>query len=144
MRQLHKRAYHEVVVAQFGRWDDNLQNKLFTEKWFPEKFEILELDRQQIGCISVEGHSDHIFFAEIQISPEFQGFGFGTEIIQEEIHRAERKQKPIRLQVLLKNQRAKNLYEKLGFIECGKSDTHFLLQIETEKNKGYNAMEDHC
>ena len=133
MRELHKAAYYDVVVQQFGKWDDAFQAALFSKKESLEKFEILELNHQLIGCIRIENHPDHIFFAEIQILPEFQGRGIGSNIIRTEIARAYEIQKPIRLQVLRENKRAKHLYERLGFVEYGKTEKHFLFQIGVKK-----------
>ena len=127
MRKLHKAAYYDVIMRQFGGWDDALQAALFSKKWFPEKFDILEINEQPIGCMRIEDRPDQIFFAEIQILPEFQGRGIGSELIQAEISRAQKLQKPIRLQVLQKNERARALYERLGFAVYGTTDRHFLL-----------------
>jgi ribosomal protein S18 acetylase RimI-like enzyme len=130
MRKLHKAAYYDVIVRQFGGWDDELQASLFSKKWRPEQFEILELDGQPIGCIRIEDRSDEVFLAEIQILPDFQSRGIGREVIQGEVARAHKMKKPIRLQVLKKNERARALYERLGFGLCGTTDRHFILSKE--------------
>ena len=124
MRALHKAAYHDVVVQQFGVWDDLFQASLFTQKWVPEKFEIVESNGKPIGCISIEDHADAIYLAEIQILPELQGRGIGSELMKTEIRRAGEKRKPLCLQVLLKNQRARTFYERLGFVLTDTTDTH--------------------
>jgi ribosomal protein S18 acetylase RimI-like enzyme len=129
MCKLHKAANHDVVVRQFGEWNDELQVSLFAKKWQSDPFEILEIDGQPIGCIRIEDRPDEVFFAEIQILPEFQGQGIGSQLIQTEITRASKLKKPIRLQVLQKNERARKLYEQLGFTMYGTTDRHFLLQI---------------
>jgi len=125
MRKLHKAAYHDVVVRQFGCWDDEVQYSFFTEKWCPEKFEIIEFDGKAIGCISVSSESDKIFIFEIQLLPEFQGRGIGTELVCAEIRTARSQQKPVHLQVLRKNERARAFYERLGFVVSGTTVTHF-------------------
>ncbi len=131
MRALHKAAYHDVVLEQFGRWDDLLQASLFTQKCVPEKFEIVEWDGKSIGCISIENHTDVIYLAEIQILPEFQGHGIATELIETEIRRAGELKKPLRLQVLLKNGRARAFYERLGFTCDGTTATHFKMSYRS-------------
>ena len=129
MRALHKAAYHDVVVRQFGSWDDQLQYSLFTQKWIPENFEIIEIDEKPIGCISIANHPDEVFIAELQILPEFQSRGIGGKLIQVEIILARRMQKTIRLQVLHKNEKARVFYERLGFVINGTTDRHFNMSI---------------
>jgi len=130
MRELHKAAYHEVVVRQFGQWDEEFQASLFSKKWIPEKFEIVEIAGRAIGCIRVDDWPEDVFLSEIQILPEFQGRGIGSALIQGEIARAQLRQKPLRLEVLKSNDRARVLYERLGFQVCGATDTHFVFLHE--------------
>ena len=127
MRRLHKAAYQDVITRQFGQWDDEVQALLFSRKWVPEEFEVLEMDGRPIGCIRVADHPDHVLLAEIQILPEFQGQGIGSELIQNEFARARALQKPVRLQVLTSNHRARDLYLRLGFEITGTTDRHLIL-----------------
>lgn len=39
-RTTHHAAYRDVVSRQFGAWDEALQDRLFEEKWMPDKCEI--------------------------------------------------------------------------------------------------------
>ena len=130
MRRLHKAAYQDVIIRQFGQWDDEIQSLLFSQKWVPEEFEILQMDGCPIGCIRVEDHPDHVLLAEIQILPEFQGHGLGSKLIQNEIARARGLHKPVRLQVLTSNHRARDLYLRLGFEINGTTDRHFILSVK--------------
>src|ERR1043166_18716 len=75
MRRLHKAAYHDVVVRQFGQWDAELQARLFSKEWIPEKIEILEIDGCAIGCLRVDDLPDQVFLAQIQLLPEYQRRG---------------------------------------------------------------------
>jgi len=131
LRGLHKAAYHEIVVRQFGQWDDALQFSLFSKKWAPERFEVLELAGRPVGCISVEYHPDHVFLAEIQILPEYQGRGIGGELVRDTITHARRLGQPVRLQVLKDNDRARAFYERLGFQVYDTVGHHHLLSTET-------------
>ena len=130
MRRLHKAAYLDVITRQFGPWDDEVQALLFSRKWVPEEFDVLLIDGSPIGCIRVEDHPDHMHFAEIQILPEFQGRGIGSDIIRNEMARAKGLQKPVRLQVLTSNHRALELYLRLGFEITGATDRHLVLSTE--------------
>lgn len=61
---------------------------------------------------------------EIQIDPEFQGRGLGTAVLTDTLGQAHQTGFSVRLQVLLKN-RAKALYERLGFVVTGETGTHY-------------------
>lgn len=50
-RRLHEMGYHDVVVRQFGQWDEAMQEGYFVKKWFPEKYQILLCEGQPCGCL---------------------------------------------------------------------------------------------
>jgi ribosomal protein S18 acetylase RimI-like enzyme len=129
MRRLHKAAYRDVVVRQFGIWDDEIQYALLTKKWVPEKFEIIEIGGKSVGCISIEDGPEKVFVAELVILPEFQGRGIGGELMRAEIKRGRQMGKPVCLQVLNKNEKARAFYEHLGFVVDGTTDRHFTMSV---------------
>ncbi len=112
---------------QFGQWDEAWQRQHFEEKWSPEQFEIVEQAGQRIGTLSVSRTHEEVRILEIQVLPEFQGQGIGTQLLQRELRFADERALPVRLQVLRKN-RARTLYERLGFRVCGETATHFLME----------------
>lgn len=128
-RLAHHAAYRDVVSRQFGTWDETLQDRLFEEKWMPHQFEIVLCDGNQCGFLSIEDRPDHISVSEIVITPQFQGRGIGSRLLNEEIQRGRETQSPLRLQVLREN-RAIELYRRLGFKECGTTETHVCMVWE--------------
>lgn len=127
---LHERCYRDVVVAQFGGWDDTLQRGFFEKKWDPARYAIATVQGLEIGAVAVQRHPDHVFLAELLIDPAFQNRGFGTELLRQIITDAAKDGLPVRLQVLRKN-RARCLYERLGFVRTGETDTHILMEKTT-------------
>ena len=127
VRRVNDRCYYEVVVAQFGSWDDDLQREFFEKKWHPSRYQKIICDSQFAGIVAVATHHDHIFLSEIQVDPDFQGQGLGTAVVTDLIKEAMQKGIPIRLQVLLKN-RAKSMYDRLGFNVTGETATHYLME----------------
>ena len=125
----HHAAYRDVVCRQFGAWDEALQDHLFEEKWIPDQFEIVLCDGNPCGFLLVEDHPDHISISEIVIAPQFQGRGIGSRLLNEEIQRGRETNSPLRLQVLREN-RAIELYRRLGFKECGMTETHIRMVWE--------------
>lgn len=45
-RQAHHRAYRDVVVKQFGGWNEEAQDKFFDSAWKGSKHEILSANGQ--------------------------------------------------------------------------------------------------
>lgn len=132
----HHAAYRDVVCRQFGAWDEALQDQLFKEKWIPDQFEIVLCDGNPCGFLSVEDHPDHIYISEIVIAPQFQGRGIGSRLLNEERQRGREAESPLRLQVLREN-RAIELYRRLGFKEYGTTETHIRMVWEySEKHAG--------
>jgi GNAT superfamily N-acetyltransferase len=124
---VNRAAYEDVVRKQFGQWDEAWQRQHFEETWTPETFEVVEKAGRRIGALSVSRTSEEVRIIEIQLLPEFQGKGIGTVLLQRELRFADERALPARLQVLRQN-RARTLYERLGFRVCGETDTHFLME----------------
>ncbi len=124
---LNRAAYRALVERQFGEWDDAWQRRYFEEKWERADYQIIERAGRPIGTVWIAYHDDHVLLHEIQILPEFQGQGIGTALLREELERARGKGVPIRLRVLKQN-RARFLYERLGFVVYGETEAHFLME----------------
>jgi GNAT superfamily N-acetyltransferase len=119
------RAY---VEATWG-WNHALQQRRFQENFKPEENQIIMLDSQDIGLLSVQQDGTEVFIRSILILPEHQNKGIGSLIILQIIEQAEQQGYPVTLQVLKVNP-ARQLYEKLGFIIEGETDTHFKMRRE--------------
>jgi ribosomal protein S18 acetylase RimI-like enzyme len=72
--------------------------------------------------------ADDVFLAAIEIDPAYQRQGIGAALIRDIIANAGALRLPVRLQVLKVNERARALYQRLGFVETGETKTHFLMQ----------------
>ena len=59
-RLAHHEAYREVVVRQFGAWDETVQDRFFSTGWQAARHEIIECDGTPVGYCSI---------AEPQLSP---------------------------------------------------------------------------
>jgi len=126
-RDTHHKALRDVVHAQFGAWDEPLQDKFFQTGWARHPNDILLYDGKPCGYASIEEAADHIYVHELVIHPDFQGNKIGTTILEELFTKATANKIPVRLQVLHKN-KAQELYKRLGFKTTGQTDTHFLME----------------
>lgn len=122
--QLFKSAYEEVVIRQFGHWDEDLYSKYFEDSWPGNNYEILLEGDEKIGALWLVDEADYIWLREIQISPEHQGKGLGSRLLGEVLAEADQAGKPVRLRVL-KASRALTLYDRIGFRATGEHNgTH--------------------
>lgn len=75
---------------------------------------IVIYDQKEIGVIKVVPGTDEMLLHQIQILPEFQGKGVGSELVRQTMLQSKKLNKPITLFVV-KNTPAKRLYDQLGF-----------------------------
>ena len=126
-RRVHHEANRDVVVRQFGVWDEAAQDRFFEVDWQPGIYEIVLLDGEPCGYVCVDARADDVYVRNIHVLPAFQGRGVGTQLLREAIARADARGVPTRLQTLHLN-RAANLYRRLGFVEVGRTGTHILFE----------------
>lgn len=108
--RLHCATMREPVEALWG-WDEELQRRIFDERFADERFQVIEVDGKDAGVLDVEERADEVFLRLIELLPENQRQGIGTSIIRSLQGRG----KPVTLRVLTTNPRAAALYRRLGF-----------------------------
>ena len=126
LRQLHHVVYRDVVTRQFGSWNDADQDAWFDKGLDDAEYRIVESDGTPVGAIGMREHADHIALVELQLLPEYQNQGIGTELLTLELNRAAGYGLPVRLQVLRQN-RARQFYARHKFTLEGETDTHYLM-----------------
>ena len=57
----------------------------------------------------------------------YQNQGIGTKLIQEILSKAEKSKKLVYLRVLKTNNKAQNLYKRLGFLIEEQTETHIIM-----------------
>jgi GNAT superfamily N-acetyltransferase len=131
-RRVHHEAYRDVVTRQFGRWDEAMQDAFFDKNWALSPHQVVELDGSPVGCFSREIKPDHIFLAEVQLLPEYQNRGIGSSLVRQQQDEGAKLGVPVRLRVL-KESRARRLYERLGLVVTGETETHTEMEWTTNK-----------
>ena len=128
---LNRLAYEDVVLQQFGEWDEEFQTRHFEEKWQEQAFQIVRGGDEDIGVIWTEDEPTCINLREIILLPGFQNLGIGTYLLKQVIERAHSKRKPIQLTVLKAN-KAVDLYKRLGFRIIGEASvsSHYLMRFD--------------
>lgn len=126
VRKWHHAGFRDVVVKQFGIWDEVRQDAFFDDAWTPEATEIIVADGIECGYCVVEHRNNAICLIDLVISPEYQGRSIGTSILTGLQCQAATMGVPIHLRVLHAN-RAKELYARLGFKPTGQTETHMMV-----------------
>jgi ribosomal protein S18 acetylase RimI-like enzyme len=116
-------------VDQTWGWDDAWQRRRFDENFDPLPLQIIEKDGESIGYVSVRRPSDEIFLAAIEIAPQHQKQGIGSQLVRELLDEADRSRLAVRLLVLKVNP-VRRLYERLGFQCRDETPTHYVMKRE--------------
>jgi ribosomal protein S18 acetylase RimI-like enzyme len=128
---LHEASMREYVERVWG-WDDEQQASILRSRFCPERWQIIQSDKQDIGLLVVEDEEDAIRLAEIEILPDWQGRGIGSSIVRWLMQEAAKAEKPLTLRVLHINERARALYERLGLRPFKEIETHvYLCWVDT-------------
>jgi len=129
--QVTEETMRAYVEETFGAWDADAQRGRSREMFDPHTCRIILIDRDRAGLLVVEDRADEIFLAKIYLRRQFQRRGVGTSLIRDLIGRARAAGKPLRLRVLRVNP-ARSLYERLGFVVTGSTETHHVLEHRSE------------
>ncbi|WDP89054.1 MAG: GNAT family N-acetyltransferase [Desulfobacter sp.] len=95
----------------FG-WFEDEQRKSAADEI--QNAKIIMVEQKDIGVIKIIPKSSELHLHQMQILPEHQGRGIGTELVKRAIDRAEKLNIPVTL-LVLKGAAAKRIYDRLGF-----------------------------
>lgn len=125
---LYQDAYKQLILEQFGGWDDADQYAAFLRKWEMGGYAKIMVDGRLAGGLWLRFFPTHHEIADIQLYAGMRDRGIGSAIIRQEINRARANGKPLRLSVLFKN-RAYQLYRRLGFEVMDQSAYQYHMEI---------------
>jgi ribosomal protein S18 acetylase RimI-like enzyme len=112
--ELYAQTMRDVVERTWG-WDDSWQRADFERRFAGCSVSVAVVGGRPIGGLFLETRSDALFIHEIQVLPECQGRGIGTALLQGIVAQARARNLPTELAVVEANERARRLYERLGF-----------------------------
>lgn len=131
-----------VVVAarSQGRLPDDFDEAGFREgfaEWSREQVRgevehsetsVIEIEGERAGRLRVVRAPDHHELAGIQLLPAHQGHGIGTHLVEQFLVESRGAGVPARISVEKDNPRARALYERLGFVLVGETETDDVLE----------------
>src|SRR3569833_3112187 len=95
---LHEASMKSHVELTWG-WDDSDQERRFRDRFDPARCRIVVQAGRDVGMIEFEDRGDRLWPNVIEILPEHQGKGLGTQIIRDLLNQAAAG-RPVELQVL--------------------------------------------
>lgn len=113
--ELNKQTLGDVVEATYGPWDDTVQRE-FHKSWFdPSRLLVVLVEGRPAGVIDAQMAGDVFYLGRIEVSSEHQNRGIGTTLMHQLIDQASASgASAVELHVLKAN-RVRKLYERLGF-----------------------------
>ncbi|UZR96159.1 GNAT family N-acetyltransferase [Chondrinema litorale] len=94
---------------------------------------IIFYNGEQIGLLKLLESEGYKEIVQIQIEPAWQGKGLGTRVIETVIREANQTNVFLKLSVLKEN-KAKRLYEKLGFTTVSEDEHSFYMEYHSSHN----------
>ena len=109
---MHKQAIGEYVAATWG-WDEDVQRQMFSER-FTLSRRVIQVDGVDVGVLEFEERPEEVYLGLVELLPQWQNKGIGTQILRWLRRRAEESHRRLTLHVLKANLRARRLYEREG------------------------------
>jgi len=113
------------VEATWGPWEDAVQREFFAATIERGLLQVIEVESEVAGLLEVDGRFEPVYIQNIEIAPKFQRRGIGGDVLGGIL--AEAGERAVSLQVLKVNP-ARRLYERLGFIATGETETHIQME----------------
>ncbi len=113
-------------VEQIWGWDEDWQRANYAVHQPLDFMQIIQVNGQDVGVLSVEDQDDALMLRLIEIHPDRQGQGLGSQVITALQEQGQFLKKPVRLRVLTNNP-ALNLYKRLGFRIVESTPTHHMM-----------------
>jgi ribosomal protein S18 acetylase RimI-like enzyme len=126
-RGAHHAAYRDLTERRFGEWVEQDQDAFFTASWTSGSYTVVLCDGIRCGYVCVESQEVDVHVRELVILPAFQGRGIGSLLLQQAMDLGRERQVPVHLRTAHAN-RAAVLYQRLGFREIGRTQSHILFE----------------
>ncbi|MBF4636198.1 GNAT family N-acetyltransferase [Agreia pratensis] len=126
--QLHEDAHRALVEAAYGPWVVEQQQEFFRALVDDHRVFIVESDHTKIGAVYLGERDGDAWLELIEISPSWQGSGFGAAALGWVRETASKSGQRVLLQVHRINERARQLYLREGFTKVSQTDTHHVMR----------------
>ena len=111
---LYRDLMKPLTVELLGWWNELGQKRVVVLALAQEGTSVIVINELDAGWLQVVESPDSIYLVQLCLLPSLQNRGIGTAIVRELSDKATQAGKPLILDVM-KNNRARSLYERLGF-----------------------------
>ena len=116
------RTVFQPHIEEIWGWDDSWQRTNFSKDFESSSTSVVEVHGDTAGFVQTVEEQERLVLKLIALSPETQGRGLGTALMENLKREAERRRIPLELVVFRTNDRACDFYERLGFRRTGRTD----------------------
>jgi len=127
LRTIHHAAYRDLSERAFGAWQEERQDQYFDDACRRSPPMCIFADGELAGFVSVQRLPQEHIVDELVIDPRLQGRGIGSSMLTRLMAEATERRVTVRLRTHHQN-RAAALYERLGFVQTGSTETHRLYE----------------
>ena len=124
-------GWDEDRISEFLEMQYEAQGNFHAGDFPNASDEVILLDSQPIGRLTVDRRVDEIRLVDLALLPDYRNRGLGSRLIQSLKEEATLQRKPLRLQIIRFN-RALGLFERLGFTRTSETGTHFQMEWVSE------------
>ena len=126
------RLYQETMKgysAAYIAWDDNQQKESLALQLSTADVSVISLSGVEVGWLAWMEKDDALFLGHFYVEPQFQNRGIGSIVLSRFLTEADVRHKPVELTVL-KNNPARGLYERFGFVVVGDDEMKYHMRRE--------------
>jgi ribosomal protein S18 acetylase RimI-like enzyme len=120
----------QPLLTRLNAWDESDALSRFKRYFKVRETQIIGFDGKDVGFVQVSETRNQITLAQIHIATQYRDRGIGTHLVQVLLRDAAAKGKPVLLSVVRGN-RARVLYERLGFLVTGEDATRLHMGWES-------------
>ena len=108
-------------------WDEAGQDAHFARQFKLEEVQIITAGGRDVGWLQTQKRKDEIFLGQLYVVATAQNRGIGSHVIAGLLAAARAKGQPVTLGVL-RNNRARGLYERFGFRVTGEDENKYYMR----------------
>ena len=130
-----REGFRKYVDEYYGGWIEDVQVKMnhdvFMKTLKQTCFVRIVRDGETVGFFGCDEQADAIAGVTLQLTQGAQNQGLGSCFLAQVTERARQTGKPVTLKVFKSNP-AQKLYARFGFVTCGETFSHILMEYRPE------------
>ncbi|MEO0868043.1 MAG: GNAT family N-acetyltransferase [Cyanobacteria bacterium J06642_11] len=119
--------WSDVQKTTFLEFQFDAQHRFYQDQFKEADFWVIEQSGVPIGRLYLDRRADEIRIIDIALLPAYRSIGIGTALLNAILAEGQTKQQPVRIHVE-QNNRALNLYRRLGFKQIGEEGVYYLME----------------